>query len=51
MKIEEETKVKNEGKDELYCEFWRCLSCNEGSIPAGSKYCLNCGRKIIEVIK
>jgi len=42
------TKIKSVGKDELYCEFWKCLSCGNSNIPAGSKYCSDCG-KIIQL--
>jgi hypothetical protein len=47
----ETTKVKSEGIDELYCEFWRWLSCNNSNIPAVSKFCSECGRKIIPLAK
>lgn len=44
---EMETKVKSIGKDELYCEFWKCLICGNSDIPAGSKFCSECGRLIV----
>ena len=47
MKTNEFTKIKEVGKDELYCEFWECLACGNSNIPAGSKYCSECGREII----
>jgi glucose-1-phosphate thymidylyltransferase len=41
-----ETKVENMGKDELYCDFLKCLSCGNDEIPIGSNFCSMCGRKI-----
>lgn len=48
MKTNEFTKIKEVGKDELYCEFWKCLECGNSNIPAGSNYCSECGREIIK---
>lgn len=44
------TRYTNEGKDELYCNFWRCLSCENGNNPQGSKYCLQCGKKFLAAL-
>lgn len=33
----------NEGKDELYCRFWRCNNCDNSSILEGSNFCSECG--------
>lgn len=43
----EETKIKwEDSKDELYTYFGKC-PCGNGSVIQGSKYCSECGKKII----
>lgn len=42
-----ETTVKSFGKDEVYCEWFECLKCGDSMITDSSKFCPNCGRKII----
>jgi hypothetical protein len=43
IKISEEYNV---GKDEKWCEWYRCPACKEIDITAGSKYCPQCGIKL-----
>ena len=45
--IVEETKVKEYGKDEAYCMWYRCSNCRDSMITEGSNFCPNCGRKIV----
>lgn len=43
----EETKIKwEDSKDELYTYFGKC-PCGNNSVISGSKYCNECGKKII----
>ena len=43
----EEPNVKYCGKDELYCHWYDCLSCEDGDVSEFANYCPNCGIKII----
>jgi hypothetical protein len=36
-------KLKNIGKDELYCEWFRCPKCDGTDITEDSNFCPNCG--------
>ena len=42
-----ETKVTGWGKDEVYCDWFSCNKCGNGSIQEESNFCPGCGRKII----
>ena len=42
------TKIKRLEKDELWCEFWECLSCGNKNIIENSNYCSECGKEIIK---
>ena len=34
------------GKDEAYCEWFKCGKCGDTMITANSNFCPNCGGKI-----
>lgn len=48
IKTNEFTEVENEGMDEAFCEFWRCITCNNSDIIENSNFCSRCGREIIK---
>lgn len=43
---DKETTVKSDGKDEVYCEWFKCNNCKETMIISESNFCPNCGLKI-----
>lgn len=45
-----ETRVVDIGKDEIYCTLWKCLNCGFRRIQINSKYCSECGAKIISCL-
>jgi hypothetical protein len=42
----EETTITSVGRDELYCEWFRCSSCKSEMITEDSNFCPVCGKKI-----
>jgi len=40
--------LTNLGKDEMYCDFFRCSECEDTNITQWSNFCPNCGVKIIK---
>lgn len=36
------------GKDEMYCDWYRCLNCNDDNRMNTDNFCANCGLKIIK---
>lgn len=39
---------KNEsiGREEVYCDWWKCKKCGSPDIHSDCNYCPNCGEKI-----
>lgn len=44
--IEPQKFLESEGKDEMYCEWFRCDRCEDSNIFAGANFCPNCGQDI-----
>ena len=40
-------KMENLGKEELYCEWFRCPNCKDSNVRRGFRYCPNCGFDLI----
>jgi len=40
------TKAESMGKDEMYCEWFKCPECGDTNVAIDSKYCPECGAKI-----
>lgn len=45
--LQEKTRIKRQGNDEIYTEWFSCNECGDDMITNSSNYCPNCGRKII----
>ena len=35
------------GRDEVYCEWYRCPSCKDEEVRWLQKYCSNCGKRFV----
>lgn len=44
------TTIQEVGRDEIYCVWFKCNSCEDEMITSESKFCPNCGKKI-KVVK
>lgn len=44
--VKVDTNVDNMGKEEWWCDWFRCRECGEKWIYISFKYCPNCGKKI-----
>ena len=44
VKISEKNNI---GKDEIYCNWYKCPKCRDVMIISSSRYCTNCGIKLI----
>ena len=44
VKISEKNNI---GRDEIYCNWYRCPKCRDVMITSSSRYCTNCGIKLI----
>jgi len=40
------TPVDSQGKDELWCEWFKCPACAKANIWRGCNYCPDCGIRI-----
>ena len=40
-------KTDSIGKDEIYCEWFRCPSCKDEEVRELQKYCSNCGSRFV----
>lgn len=41
----------SQGKDEAWCEWFKCPNCDETNIMRGTSFCPNCGLMIIWKVK
>lgn len=42
------TTIKEVGKDEVWCDWYKCNNCGGEMITEDSNYCPDCGYKIIK---
>ncbi len=46
MKEIEISEVDNTGKDEVWCDWYKCPNCKDTGIISGQNFCGECGGKL-----